>query len=128
MAAGDPEQQYILGTKKKYNDGKWHKLDARRIQRVCSLKLDSGQMDSEPASKGGTPEFYIDRIDTMNFGGNNEGIPQIDNKGFDGCIKDINSNGKGINVTEIQESVGVTYGCQVTTEIFVIEVVSSHFA
>lgn len=114
---GDPEHPIIIGTKKTYNDGKWHKLDAARVQRICSLRL-----DNEPPTKGESSgaDYFIDAIDTMNFGGDNEGIEEIADKGFDGCIRQISIDRVNIDLTENKESIGVAYGCQVNSVIFTV--------
>lgn len=50
----------------------------------------------------------------MNFGGNNKGIIQVTDKGFDGCIRQISIDGTNIDFSDNVESIGVAYGCQVS--------------
>lgn len=56
----------------------------------------------------------IPALDTMNFGGNNKGIIQVTDKGFDGCIRQISIDGINIDLSDNVESVGIAYGCQVS--------------
>ncbi|XP_049885179.1 laminin subunit alpha [Pectinophora gossypiella] len=108
VSLGNPEDLVIIGTTKTYNDGKWHKLDAGRYLTKCVLKVDSETLKMD--SNSPTPE--IPEIDTMNFGGNNKGIIQVTNKGFDGCLRDIIIEGTNLDFTETKEAIGVANGCQ----------------
>lgn len=58
-------------------------------------------------------EVEIRSLDTMNFGGNNKGIVEVTSKGFDGCIRQISMDGVPTDLSENQESIGMSYGCQV---------------
>ncbi|XP_048488928.1 laminin subunit alpha [Plutella xylostella] len=109
VSLGNPQDLVIIGTNKTYNDGKWHKLDAARVQRVCSLRL-----DNEPHIKleSASDDVYIPAIDTMNFGGNNEGIIQVASQGFDGCMRQISIDRLNIDLSENVEAIGMGYGCQ----------------
>lgn len=49
----------------------------------------------------------------MNFGGNNKGIVEVTNAGFDGCIRQISMDGVNIDLSDNLESIGIAYGCQV---------------
>lgn len=109
MSLGNPDDLTIIGTTKAYNDGKWHRLDAGRYLTTCSLKVDGEVLKTVSTSE--TKE--IPDLDTMNFGGNNKGIIQVTNKGFDGCIRQISIDGVNIDLSENMESVGIAYGCQV---------------
>ncbi|CAK1588443.1 unnamed protein product [Parnassius mnemosyne] len=108
VSLGNPDDLVIIGTSKTYNDGKWHRLDAGRYLTTCSLKVDGEVLKTVSTSE----VKEIPDLDTMNFGGNNKGIIQVTNKGFDGCIRQISIDGINIDLSENIESVGVSYGCQ----------------
>ncbi|XP_045509429.1 laminin subunit alpha [Colias croceus] len=108
VSLGNTDDMVILGTTKTYNDGKWHRLDAARYFSSCSLKVDNEIL--KMASSSEVKE--IPALDTMNFGGNNKGIIQVTDKGFDGCIRQISIDGINIDLSENVESVGIAYGCQ----------------
>ncbi|KAG6444669.1 hypothetical protein O3G_MSEX003477, partial [Manduca sexta] len=108
VSLGNPEELLIIGTRKAYNDGKWHKLDARRYLAKCSLTVDDEALKAESSSDS----VEILSLDAMNFGGNNKGILQVPNRGFDGCMRQISINGVNVDLSENQESIGMAYGCQ----------------
>ncbi|KAJ0183974.1 hypothetical protein K1T71_000397 [Dendrolimus kikuchii] len=108
VSLGNPEDLLIIGTTKSYNDGKWHMLDAKRYLAKCSLTVDDETLKMVSSSASSE----IPALDTMNFGGNNKGIIQVAEKGFDGCIREISIDGVNINFGESEESIGVAYGCQ----------------
>lgn len=110
VSLGNREDLVIIGTTKTYNDGKWHKLDAGRYMAKCSLKVDSEVLTMVSSSSS----TEITEVDTMTFGGNNKGIIEVTNKGFDGCIRQISIDGVNIDLSDNEESVGVAYGCQVS--------------
>lgn len=109
MSLGNPDDLVIIGTQKTYNDGKWHRLDAGRYLKSCSLRVDNELQKDTSNSE----DNEITALDTMNFGGNNKGIIQVTTKGFDGCIRQISIDGINIDLSENIESVGIAYGCQV---------------
>lgn len=101
----------IIGTLKKYNDGKWHKLDAKRYQRGGVLSIDNDPPIKSETSSG---EISLRNLDTMNFGGNNNDILQVTTKGFDGCLRQITIDRQNVDLTDNIKSIGVTTGCQVS--------------
>lgn len=117
MSLGNTEELVILGTQKTFNDGKWHRLDAGRYLSSCSLRVDNELLKG--SSNSDVNE--ITALDTMNFGGNNKGIIQVTNKGFDGCIRQISIDGINIDLSENIESVGIAYGCQVKKLFFYVQ-------
>ncbi|XP_037870167.2 laminin subunit alpha [Bombyx mori] len=108
VSLGNTEDLIIVGTTRAYNDGKWHKLDARRFLAKCSLTVDNEVLKAESNS----PSADIPSLDTMNFGGNNKGILQVPDRGFDGCMRQISINGVNLDLSENLESIGMAYGCQ----------------
>lgn len=112
MSLGEGNDLLILGTDKTYNDGKWHKLDAGRDKNQCYLIIDNNRLDGTSSSS----IYYINDVKTMNFGGNNNGITAVTNKGFDGCLREISVESKRIVLeADYIESIGVSYQCQVST-------------
>lgn len=84
-------------------------LDAKRYLAKCSLTVDDETLKMVSSSLSSE----IPTLDTMNFGGNNKGIIQVSDTGFDGCIREISIDGVNIDLSESEESIGVAYGCQV---------------
>lgn len=95
-----------------YNDGKWHKLHAVRSENQCNLTIDNNRLYGTSSSSS----FDIPDVNTINFGGNNNGITAVTSKGFDGCLREISMDGLRVNLdNDYIESIGVSYGCQVST-------------
>ncbi|KOB71558.1 putative laminin A chain [Operophtera brumata] len=95
VSLGNPEELLIIGTAKSYNDGKWHKLDAGRYLTKCSLRVDDEIVKSESTSSASE----ISALDTMNFGGNNKGIIQVTDKGFDGYLRFVDITTENLQLT-----------------------------
>ncbi|KAI8431213.1 hypothetical protein MSG28_001251 [Choristoneura fumiferana] len=109
VSLGNPEDLVIIGTSKTYNDGKWHMLDAGRYFANCSLRVDNEINRAVSTSK----QVEITALDDMNFGGNTKGIPQIFDKGFDGCMRQITVDGVDVDLSKDSiESIGVGDGCK----------------
>ncbi|XP_063394216.1 laminin subunit alpha [Cydia fagiglandana] len=109
VSLGNPEELVIVGTTKEYNDGKWHKLDARRHLKSCWLSVDNES--SQMVSPSTQSEIYA--VDSMNFGGDNKGIIQITDQGFDGCMRQISVNEASVDLSKNSvESIGVGDGCK----------------
>lgn len=110
ICLGNPNDMLIIGTSKTYNDGKWHRLDANRVDNDGLLKIDNEPPLRQQISRG---ETSLRSIDYMSFGGNNQGIIQVTPVGFDGCLRQIMINRVNIDLSDNKDSIGVTNGCQV---------------
>lgn len=117
LVGGRVRFQYDLGSgiasmtsPEKYNDGKWHRISANRIQKNGLLKVDEQTVGSG-ASRG--TQTMLDVNDNVYIGGykGTHNFPGVTNEGFVGCIKLITLGSSDRNINDNKLALNVVPGC-----------------
>ncbi|XP_054719477.1 laminin subunit alpha-like [Uloborus diversus] len=103
----------VLRSQETFNDGKWHSLEATRVENEGILKVDQVEVDNSnsPGSEATlsfTNEIYV---------GGNPGkhkFAEVSSVGFEGCIKDMQISAEVIDLNKNKEALGVVNGCPET--------------
>lgn len=111
--------QYKIGehlvditTSGKFNDNKWHYVDAERDGKKGLLKV-NGQVVYQKEALGA--EDHLQRLGNLFFGGHPNithlSHPEVISQNFEGCIDDVQINSNKVDLTNNLEAVGVKPGC-----------------
>ncbi|XP_034231739.1 laminin subunit alpha isoform X3 [Thrips palmi] len=94
----------------KYNDGKWHNVEAGRDHTTGLLKIDREE-SAKSQSGGSIVELIASNV--MYFGGypDTHSYKDVTNTGFDGCIKDVQIESATIDLSKNVKATGVSPGC-----------------
>lgn len=94
----------------KYNDGKWHTVEAGREHTAGILKVDG--RESDRAQTGGSTKELIPSNE-MYFGGypGSHFYPDVTNIDFDGCIDHVQIESATVDLSKNVKASGVSPGC-----------------
>ncbi|XP_014209765.1 laminin subunit alpha isoform X2 [Copidosoma floridanum] len=120
MRDGHVLYQFDLGdghmsieTPNTYNDGKWHKIDASRLDRIGALKVDDFGSQNQTQGEGKN----LVSTDYIYFGGYPPSIPHpykgATQVGFEGCIDEVQFQETTADLTKNIQASGVVSGCPV---------------
>lgn len=121
MKNGQLLYQYDLGEGEsslrsldKYNDGNWHTLEARRLEKTGVLKVDDHKVTTDTAKGNATTLTSLDHI---YFGGYPPKAKHpyrlVTNSGFEGCIDKVVILDTSVDLTRNVQAFGVIPGCPV---------------
>ncbi|KAJ9580421.1 hypothetical protein L9F63_024397, partial [Diploptera punctata] len=113
--------QYNLGhglltmtTQIAYNDNRWHTVEAVRQQAAGALKMDDVQVFQDTAPGLGKE---LKKTDYFYIGGypdpEQQPFRSVTNKGFEGCIDEVQIAGTLVDLSQNVGEFGVTPGCPV---------------
>ncbi|GFY37998.1 laminin-like protein epi-1 [Trichonephila inaurata madagascariensis] len=97
-----------------YNDGKWHSLEAARVDKDAILKVDQEEVDSGISPGGETSLSTTNQIFVGGYPRRQPFSYPITNIGFEGCIMDMQISAEITDLNKNKEALGVVNGCPVT--------------
>lgn len=107
------DEDVVLRSEEKYNNGEWHTLEARRLRTIGVLEIDGVFV----SKAGGNGQIESHRVsDAFYVGGHvpNDNIPDsVTSLGFDGCIDDLAILDTSIDLSRNVHALGVMPGCPV---------------
>ncbi|KAG8193252.1 hypothetical protein JTE90_005598 [Oedothorax gibbosus] len=106
-----------LKSSEKLNDGKWHSLEATRVDREAILKVDQVEVDSKESPGAESTLSVTNKIFVGGYP-KKHSYPGVTHTAYEGCIIDMMISAEFIDLNKNTEALGVANGCPVTVSIF----------
>lgn len=98
----------------KYNDGQWHSLEARRLEKIGVLEIDGVLVAKDESEGRGTTLVTTDHIYVGGYPPNiRHSYRTVSNVGFEGCIDEVVILDTTVNLSRNLQAFGVMAGCPV---------------
>ncbi|XP_035223568.1 laminin subunit alpha-like, partial [Stegodyphus dumicola] len=102
----------VLRSPEAYNDGKWHSLEATRVEKEAVLKVDQVEVDSGQSPGSESVLSFTNQIFVGGYKGRHS-YTEVTTSGFEGCIMDMQIGAELIDLTKNNKALGVVNGCPV---------------
>lgn len=107
------EGEITLRSPEKYNDGKWHTVEALRLERIGVLKVNDNLVKRNEMDDGNNT--ILVSSDHIYFGGYPPHLrhpyKSVTHRGFEGCIDDVTILETSVDLTRNTQAFGVMPGC-----------------